>query len=268
MHLFHYTKTETALKILRSESLLINKIYKSNDPLENKRVNFYNRDFDEENNRHFQNSLNKIKNELVRVLCFSKGDYVKFTELDVPILNDHNPRPGFFYPRAWAQYGDNHKGVCFIFNYNRLKKRVVEQFEGDFYIEHDKVRYTNILDIRKSPSYGLLMQIDLDDLRTLKERKYIINLLKTHAADLFFWKDIDWRDEKEYRWLLFNREFSKNNNDIYLQYDNSIVAVVLGIRFKKKSRREFVYYCTRKQIPLYHLREDDSLLVAHEVYDL
>ena len=67
---------------------------------------------------------------------------------------------------------------------------------------------------------------------------------------LFFRKSIDWRDESEYRWLLFD----PTEEPIFVPVENSIKAVVLGSKFPLCRLEEVKAYCQEIEIPYYLLK--------------
>ena len=48
-------------------------------------------------------------------------------------------RPSFYLPRMWAQYGENHKGVCFIFDKAKLIKKITKELNNHYFIKHGKI---------------------------------------------------------------------------------------------------------------------------------
>ena len=152
-YLFHYTKAESFESIIKTQELWFNNIYKTNDPYENKKFDFYSKsekkditgeyikideDVDDAQVWFFQ-QLNRIKNRIVKTISFCCGIY-NFNPLD------ENNRPGYFYPRMWAQYADNSKGVCLIFDKQKLLEELRRVLEKNYYVFDDKVKYTDIID--------------------------------------------------------------------------------------------------------------------------
>ena len=77
-----------------------------------------------------------------------------------------------------------------------------------------------------------------------------------------FMKSIDWRDESEYRWLLYSEE----SGDVSLALDQCLVGIVLGPNIQNRSHIETVLsYCRRFQRPCYWLLYRDPAYTLVEL---
>lgn len=117
--------------------------------------------------------------------------------------------------RMWAQYADNHKGVCLVFD----KKKLVEDFENSFKSElcetHcRKVEYTNNLDSLKET-----LSQPCDSFLTLDKIQFL------------FLKCEDFKDEQEFRLLLINEKLKDENEIVSFSIANSICGVIPGTSF-------------------------------------
>ena len=200
-YLYHYTSAKKALEyILKDRTLMFNSLRNTNDPKESKDWKF---DFhlvkgqlvtDDESNKIWRDVSSEIKTKC-KVLCFSK-DKIGLGE---EFLNDIYLR-GFAMPRMWAQYGDNRKGVCLIFNKKNITKLIVEQFGTNADIYGSNVEYRNVMlkgDIFNSPytiNYNFLKDVGLNE--------FVRSYVAEYNAELFFEKSLDWRDENEFRYLM------------------------------------------------------------------
>ena len=151
-YLFHYTKAGIFESIINNQELWFNNIYKTNDPYENKKFDFYSKtekkdisgeyvkinDDEEDAQVCFFQQLNRMKNRIVKTISFCCGDY------NVNPLIDNN-RPGYFYPRMWAQYADNSKGVCLVSDKHKLLKELKRVLEKNYFIFDREVVYKNIM---------------------------------------------------------------------------------------------------------------------------
>ena len=149
------------------------------------------------------------------VMCFS---------MDRTLTGDHTKdinNRGFSRPRMWAQYSDNHKGVCIIFDRLKLQNAFLP-LEIEAQIYGGVVEYRNrspFSEINSSP-----YTVNADFLDRYGEEKYLRDHIFTHHRRLFFEKCLDWRDEVEYRFVIFG----KNECDIYVDFKDALLGVVFG----------------------------------------
>jgi hypothetical protein len=182
-YLFHYTKEIHINDILKNQTLLINNIYKTNDPYENKKFDMYeskeldhfninNAETDygihpihisyediEYSEKYEEDLPNLIKNKLDEIECNQKDFYFKnLTNMKnrktrtISFCNgifvkkiDENNRPGYFYPRMWSQYGNNSRGICIVLKKNQLINAIRKQLSDKYEIFYGDIEYTNIL---------------------------------------------------------------------------------------------------------------------------
>jgi len=223
-YIYHFTSSNIAINfITKNSSLKISRYTTTNDPKETKNWHFHigvNPPYSCNLSRADMNELSiklgyRLKNT-ANVLCFSKdrkltGDHVK------DIYNR-----GFCKPRMWAHYGDNHKGVCLIFDKEILTKEIFNQFYQKKTIYSGHVQYVNrnVIDEPFVSSYC----IDYEHLELVGFEQYVLHHISTHLRRLFFEKAIDWITEDEYRWVLFGKE----SEDLYINYGDSLKGVVFG----------------------------------------
>jgi hypothetical protein len=192
-------------------SLKFNSIVETNDPKEN---NLYLGHicklplFEET-----QEGLNKKFDLMVRVqifeelqrefkvLCFSKS----YKSGKVLIS-------GYKMPRMWAQYGQNHTGVCIEFD----KKELVEKIKTSF----NPVFYGNVA----YKSNFKLIDIETDK---LDDKEYLKNFMVKNRTQIFFTKHTDWLTEREFRFLYCGK------NDYVVHLRALIKGIYLGINFNK-----------------------------------
>ncbi len=208
--LYHFTKSDIALtKILPLKQLRLNDIEKTNDPREYKTLGFGIID----NVTLKLNSENlkpeKISKEIKRnckVSGFCKDYYVEKEWWD-----------GFNLFRMWAQYGENHKGVCLVID----KDLFIEENENIFsdpFTFYKSIKYTN-KDPYKFINYKEINSEGLDD--------YIENFIRSYYKYLFFRKHNDWKTEYEWRLIHYNA------NEVYCSIQKSLKSVITGFDFDK-----------------------------------
>ncbi|PJZ28330.1 DUF2971 domain-containing protein [Leptospira kmetyi] len=235
-YLFHYTKFDTALKILEGQSLLAGKFYKSNDPMEDIGLSFYSNSFDAINSEEFSESLNSKLKKNLHFLSFSEGEY--FLPIDYEYDGGkfllEGSRPGYFYPRMWGQYGDSHTGACLVFDKERMLESVRSSLT-DYEVMNSEVRYTDITDLSYFETVYESFRIDQENLKKHKIAGYISNLLKTKHRDLYFQKDLDWALEREYRILLYSNKDNISEEGVFIPIQDTLVAMFLGSKSNKNN---------------------------------
>ncbi len=134
---FHYTTNCSALKILTGKQLRLGQYGYTNDPRETKErlflPTFDTTNYDYEiGNRIFQ-EINKIIHNEWKILCVTtnhpKLEAAK-SEQEKKEIREANPfLSGNARPRMWAQYAENHQGVCMKLNGEKLDQKIAEQLE-------------------------------------------------------------------------------------------------------------------------------------------
>jgi hypothetical protein len=207
--LYHYCKLSTAIEmILPKRELLLNSIIKTNDPREYKDFVFSSIYYP--NLMGNLNDQNKIVNKLLRddckAICFSM-DYKHYW--------------GNSYSRMWAQYGDNHRGICLEID----KSEFIEENQDKIVPECFKeIKYWDF-DIRKRVKHKAVdyTQIKNNDLEHYVKMKF----RKRHLRYLFFTKNKEWESEHEIRLIYF----STNKNNEYCTIKRSLKNIYLGLNF-------------------------------------
>ena len=149
----HYTKMQTALeKILSTRKIRLGEITSTNDPLETgkRRVDVFwgppmsNKMF----RSHEEEEWTKVRREW-RVLCTSchhdpsshfMGKMENKSSDGINSSDDHGY--GVSYSRMWAQYAENHSGICFLFDGKKLDNAINKKYgNNEHSIRHGFVRY-------------------------------------------------------------------------------------------------------------------------------
>lgn len=218
-YIYHYTKAETAINfILKNKNLKFSSFSKTNDPKETKEWFFIpgtneGRDLKKYTPEYLSKILNPTLRGATNLLCFSKDK-----ELTGNHLED-TPNRGFCKPRMWAQYAENHTGVCLIFNFERFTKLFHERFSDKTYV-YDKVRYLDRLlaDIQMEPAYI----VNIDHLEK-RGKDYCYDHLIKFNQRLYFEKAKDWENENEFRFVIF-----ECTDELYFEYQNSLSGIIFG----------------------------------------
>jgi len=136
-------------------------------------------------------------------------------------------RRGYGHPRMWAQYADNHTGACIAFDHRKLDSAIRERYfvANDSWIYCDKVNYvdTHIFE----PMNLVVKANEGQDISAAVKDHFI-----SSGRAVFFTKHIDWQDEHEYRWVYYESDCSRadqnNDNQQFADIRNAVVGIVLG----------------------------------------
>jgi hypothetical protein len=220
---YHYTKAGTALDyVLKGHALKLGNYTNTNDPKETKTWQCglgsnEKRDWGKYSIEELSDWLSGELKQRARLACFSTDAR--------PLTGDHLAdifKRGYCKPRMWAQYAENHAGVCLIFDRQRLSDLIDLQLGSACLILKGAVQYVDRGIMRKLDEQEYMINIDL--LESLGPEKYVRAHLLTHYKVLFFEKMSDWKDESEYRWVVF----SDAKADVYVNYDDALVGIMFG----------------------------------------
>lgn len=231
MLLYHYTSLDSSLKILESNRLRLSNLANLNDPLE-----FHN--FGGFGFNGFCNNISKVLDELVaslkerentvRLLCFCKDEFCNQSECQNEKAQhkaDNLLHKGWARSRMWAQYADNHKGVCLVFNKPEFKTEFEKKRNNHIKILDDRqITYTNYLhELESEMTYEL-------NTKNSDETFYHYYLNEKRLQYLFL-KCEDYRDEIEYRFALIDDSLKSSADEVFVDFGKSLKAIILGQRF-------------------------------------
>ena len=122
----------------------------------------------------------------------------------------------------WAQYADNHAGVCLIFDKNEFKKRFekIKENSGNIEILPDReIEYSNFL---------TNLEVAMKDIRKGHDinQDYTNFYLEPERLQYLFQKCEDYRDENEYRFCLINRDLKNPDEQMFINYGSSLLGVM------------------------------------------
>lgn len=233
--LYHYTRANIAIDdILKSRTLKIGSYTNTNDPKEQKTWKFNlwtneDRDLDKYKIDELSEILSKELKEKTKIVCFS-GDRE-------PLTGDHMIdifNRGFCKPRMWAQYANNHTGVCLVFEREILGNLISSKF-GDLYkIFHGDVTYRDRGIVPRLSEGDYFINIDYLEKVGLKE--YAKMHLFRYYRRLFLEKLNDWRDENEFRLILFTNTVE----DLFIEFKDSLKGIMFGENTKEKDIDEMM----------------------------
>ena len=211
----HYTTRETALeKILPTGKIMLNMLGKTNDPREyidwgvtvtggsDKMEPFWQAVALVKENRKGK----------TKVLCLTMDDskHQRFGLM----------RRGFARSRMWAQYGGNHAGMCLVFD-----KKVLEAEIGKTVISTEDCYFGPV--VYTDQDFGI--ELNFDPTReTEADIQRVVDLyIRKNIRSLFFTKHLDWRDEMEYRAMVYDDK----KEAVFSSITNCLKGIVLGHKF-------------------------------------
>lgn len=226
--LFHYTKTSTAIKhILNTKKFKPSILCEMNDPREYK--------FKLLNPSHGSSSVSDAKfddarnafNRMLRREC----KVMSFCSNVTPTLIPSNgcPKPNeYFCPngwaksRMWSQYGENHYGICLVFS----KDALVKDFKKAPHTQIDKYESGYVRYFQEESDYP-----SFDSSALVKSVEDCVSKYVIDNSEVFlFRKHIDYRDEAEFRVVVFDPDKKFE----YLDISASLKGVIVGDRTDKR----------------------------------
>lgn len=201
-YLFHYSSFEKVTKIIFNDNLRFSNIYTLNDTTEYKpKIVFYK---DTPFNGEIIERCKEI-NHHIKICCFTQdNDKIKrLPKKNDLYFTDYTGR-GFAFPRMWAQYAANNKGVCLIINKDKMEKyisarlKIIHKGPVKYVERYNCFRFSHaaILDFKNQ----VLSRNTTDSIVAEKFMETYPNYVKEN----YFTKLTDWRDENEYRIALFS----------------------------------------------------------------
>ena len=227
--LFHYTKKSIAIEhILHTKKFKLSILKNTNDPREYKDKIFsvagdslgYDKTVDLLNKA--RPVTDRIQRYECRVMCFCTNNKPTLILSDDRSIEDEHACPeGWSKSRMWSQYGQNHYGICLVFS----KRELINALEKTKpQISDYKASY-----VKYSQRHGFDWEATTLDGNRLEEegiRKYSFNHVMENAEELFFRKHIDYRDEAEFRVVVFDPDKKLE----YLDVSSLIKCVIVGDR--------------------------------------
>jgi hypothetical protein len=215
-------KAGTALDhVLPECRLRLSPFESTNDPKETKSWHFslwssrY-RNEDHETGRKIGVELSATLKQNTTLACFCTDN--------APLSGDHTRdilNRGYCKPRMWAQYADNHRGVCLVFRKDALVQKIAEQSKGALMLAR-KVSYRNRKLIQPISPHAYMIDWDVFD--ALGPAMYARHHVAQYHVPLFFEKLQDWRDECEWRVVVLGPE----PGPLYVNFGQALVGVIHG----------------------------------------
>lgn len=251
MNLYHYTTEKTALLyLLNTYKLKFGKLKHTNDPRENRAItptinftsNFFLNTYENYEDiplpfNEEQLNVNLHTHFKTQVLCFCTDKKEPKNIFDY----------GFSKPRMWSQYGENHAGCCLIFDKNHIdiefKKMDLEKYSG--YIKY------NLSERNKSFSVNLSSNEKKKDLYMKK----LLDSYKKNLNNILFKKSPDWKEEREFRYIIID---PKNTNN-FLNISKALRGIILSYNYNKNLDKYLFQKCEDLKIELFRLKWNNGI---------
>ncbi len=253
--LVHFTSIDNLMKILITDSIRLSNINLVNDSYEFLDIELggtkvldeedYKRNCDL-NDNEYQRML--IAKELAKEIydykerlylaCFynwtiDKNDiYDDYNEINYGML--YMKYENLDVPSMWAHYANQNKGVAIIFDKEKLIELFEKQFSNDHLISrHGDIKYRGALDVNFYINAGYEMEIyDLSD--EIKDKSSLIRakeiLLEDLTKNYYLSKHSDWSVEKEYRFLILDKNEKGKNFKLLKGITQAIKGIIFGVK--------------------------------------
>jgi hypothetical protein len=212
--------------------------------------------------------MNEYRDCILRLLCFSAGTVPPGT-IDNPetviFLHQLGSHPPFYLPRTWAQYGQNHEGVCLVFSRKKLTTKFQKLAAGKYELRIEDIKYTDFVKKDHLVDIGDLLSISKEDMLKYRDKGIVHKILTESYRKLYMVKDNDWKDERECRALLWESGPCEPNKEVLFDIDGLLVAMFVGLRFDQKQMAFYEEQARARNIPLYSLKMDEFMIVADQV---
>jgi hypothetical protein len=220
-YLYHFTTLSTALEyILKDKVIRLSPLKYVNDPKETTWSFMYDESVNKIEEKEWINIFETFRTHS-KVFC-ACSDINRTREEQSQDMMLYRGR-GFNHARMWAQYADNHQGVCIVLDKQKLINNCKKSFDG-LEIYYDTVQYSDELFAAENDNPYYI------DSELLKTKGHIITaheLIKKHWKHYYFRKLRDWRDEEEFRIVIVDNSVDY----IYIDIKNALKGIIVGYQF-------------------------------------
>ena len=195
--LYHFTKYDTALKILESNRLRFGRLDNMNDIHENDKIVFV-----DANNQQ----INKFPSATLDAL---HDEIYKYRQISLTAEGEPGDKLGFDLHQMWGLYADKGEGVCLVFDKNELAKWL------DVGMGQERVSYDDTIE-------SFFISFSNDPQKVPDE-------VRDHINDIFYHKRKEWEHEQEFRLL---KRCPVTTKEEYLWYGKALKYIILSSKLR------------------------------------
>ena len=203
--LYHFTKFDTAIKILGSHNLRFGRLHDMNDIHENDKLSYVNLQ---------GNTIQSFQSEILEAIDVEMAKYRQISFTD----DNKQGNLGFDLHQMWGLYADKGQGVCLVFDKDILCRKL------DGNVWHGTVSYDKVVESFYIANHSDSQSIQDDIQKQIKK--------------IFFHKRNEWEHEQEYRLI---KRCSNLKKEEYVDYGEALKYIILnsviedtdGVKFKK-----------------------------------
>jgi len=174
--------------------------------------------------------------------CFSQDGPNAVYHANLPL----GPQ-GYARDRMWAQYGDNHRGICLVFDREALKASFEERLSSRGIVLADKVSYSEQVGFEPA-------RHDEAEYERMGRTAWLRLACERIAKESSFVKRRDWESEQEYRLLFIPCSPSDRQAQETIRIRGPLVAICVGHRFPDAFLPCIHTICDREKINAFQLR--------------
>lgn len=235
--LYQYTKVKHVEDLICSNIMYLRELNELNDPFEGELPC----DFRENVKVKINNKFKKNNIEIIHLNSNVKNNYNELIknrweeikkEMNIVCFTENND----IIP-MWSHYGDNHKGICIEYDFNK-----------NLFIKNECFPVYYVTDANNNE---------------LCEKILKNNSEKELFSQFFLRKGENWNYEKEWR-LIIPKNINNSNIKIFYKKDKKYLkfmkpnAVYLGYKIKKNDENYIKDLCNFNNIPIYKMNKDKS----------
>jgi len=159
-----------------------------------------------------------------RVACFSTSQVPEVQSPSGQYEPDGYAIPGrgWCKSRMWSQYGEDHRGLCLVFS----RKAFEEQLEAltASVLVAERVQY-----LREEGFLHRDVIFDGDPLGRDEMETHCLKHVQRNSRDLFLTKELDYRDEAEYRVVIY----ASHGTNTFVDISKTLRGVIAGVQTPK-----------------------------------
>ena len=198
--LYHFTKFDTALKIIESNRLMYSRLNNMNDIHENDKIVFV------DANRQ---PVEKYPSEVLDAL---HDEIYKYRQISLTADDKADDKEGFDLHQMWGLYADKGEGVCFVFDKDELEKNY-----DMVKIHKERVNYDKTQELK---SYFISLS---------QEPENVPTEVKSQISKIFYHKRKEWEHEQEYRLI---KRCPNTVKEEYLLLGHALKFVILSSKLR------------------------------------